>query len=333
MAANTRQAAPVPALKADMVIGDSSALRGIYELLPRIAETDSSVLIWGESGTGKELLAREIYHQSPRAGGPFITVCCAALPDTLLESELFGHEKGAFTDAFCRRLGRFELAHRGVIFLDEVAEMSPAMQAKLLRVLQERDFERLGGSETIKVDVRVISATNRDPKEATAKGLFRADLYFRLNVVPLFLPPLRERQCDIVLLCDHFIARFNRTMGKKVRAVSVPALRMLENYPWPGNIRELENCLERAMILAQGEEIGPEHLCWPGGELRADLGALASLPAESPLEIAERREIEHALRQANWNRSRAAAALKLSRKTLYHKIKRYGLVPEPATYG
>ena len=333
MRRNTAEPARIAAAKGDMVVGYSAALREMQELLPRVAEADSSVLICGESGTGKELLARAIHCHSPRAGGPFIPVCCAALPDTLLESELFGHERGAFTDAVCRRLGRFELAHRGAIFLDEVAEMSPAMQAKLLRVLQEKEFDRLGGSETIKVDVRVIAATNKDLKEEVAKGLFRADLYFRLNVVPLFLPPLRERQQDIPLLCEHFITHLNRVMGKRVRGVSAQVLKMLENYSWPGNIRELENWLERAMILVQGEEICPEHLCWPGSELRANLREPASHEPESPLEIAERGEIERALRSANWHRSRAAAALKLSRKTLYHKIKKYGLVPEGAAPG
>lgn len=310
-----------------MVIGCSPALREIYALLGRIAETDSNVLIYGESGTGKELLARAIHYQSPRADGPFVKVCCAALPDTLLESELFGHERGAFTDAVSRRLGRFELAHRGTIFLDEVGEMTPAMQVKLLRVLQEREFERLGGSETIKVQVRVIAATNKDLKEEVAKGRFRADLYFRLNVVPLFLPPLRERKQDIPLLCEHFLARFNGA-ARRVRTVSPQALEMLAEYPWPGNIRELENCLERAMILAQGEEIRSEHFCWPGSELRTDLQKPGGWSPQGPLEIAERREIEHALKQAGWNRSSAAAALGLSRKTLYAKVKKYGLSPE-----
>ena len=332
MAVNASEGVGRPIAHPDVVVGFSAAVREIYELVPRIADTDSSVLIWGESGTGKELLAREIYCRSPRAGGPFISVCCAALPDTLLESELFGHEKGAFTDAVCRRLGRFELAHRGVIFLDEVSEMSPAMQAKLLRVLQEREFERLGGSVTIKVDVRVIAATNRDPKEAVATGVFRADLYFRLNVVPLCLPPLRERCGDVRLLCEHFIRRFNRVMEKRVRGISAQALNVLEGYVWPGNIRELENCIERAMILVQGDEIGAEHLRWPGSELGADLARTAFPDLQGPLEIAERREIEQALRQAHWNRTRAAASLRLSRKTLYHKIKRYGLAPQPVSH-
>ena len=333
MTRNSPDATRTPAADGDMIVGYSVALREIHELLPRVAEAGSSVLICGESGTGKELLARAIHRHSPRSRGPFIAVCCAALPDTLLESELFGHERGAFTDAVSRRLGRFELAHRGVIFLDEVSEMSPAMQAKLLRVLQEREFERLGGSQTIKVDVRVIAATNKDPKEEIVNGSFRADLYFRLNVVPLFLPPLRERQEDIPLLCEHFIVGFNRAVGKNVRGVSAQALEMLQNHAWPGNIRELENCLERAMILVQGEEIRPEHLRWPGSGMRADLGDPSSREPQSPLEIAERREIERALQHVNWHRSRAAAALKLSRKTLYHKIKKYGLVPQGASPG
>jgi transcriptional regulator with GAF, ATPase, and Fis domain len=316
-----------------MVVGCSPALREICALLPRVAQTHSTVLICGESGTGKELLARSIHDHGPRPGGPFVTVCCAAVPDTLLESDLFGHAKGAFTDAVCRRLGRFELAHRGTIFLDEVGEMTAAMQAKLLRVLEEREFERLGGSETIKVDVRVVAATNKDLKEEVAKGVFRADLYFRLNVVPLFLPPLRERKQDLSLFCAHFIARFNQGMGKQVRGVSPPAMNLLANYPWPGNIRELENCLERAMILAHGDEIGPEQLCWPGGELRVDPYESESREPESPLEIAERREIERALKGTGWNRSRAAQALRVSRKTLYLKIKKYGLLPGAAPHG
>ena len=333
MAESSLAAAEIPAVKGDMVVGYSPALREIYALLPRIAETDSNVLIYGESGTGKEVLARAIHYQSPRARGPLIKVCCAALPDTLLESELFGHEKGAFTDAVCRRLGRFELAHRGTIFLDEVGEMTPAMQAKLLRVLQEKEFERLGSSETIKVDVRIIVATNKELKEEVAKGRFRADLYFRLNVIPLLLPPLRERKQDIPLFCELFISRFNHTMDRRMRRVSPSALEMLTNYTWPGNIRELENCIERAMVLVQGEEIGPEHLCWLGGELKAVVERAFLQEVKSPLEIAERREIEQALRQAGWNRSRAAAVLGLSRKTLSAKAKKYALSPESAAQG
>jgi transcriptional regulator with GAF, ATPase, and Fis domain len=333
MAESISAATSVPLVSGEMVVGYSHALREIYSLLPRVAAANSNVLIYGESGTGKELLARAVHYRSPRARGPFIKVCCAAMPDTLLESELFGHERGAFTDAVSRRLGRFELAHRGTILLDEVGEMSPAMQAKLLRVLQEGEFERLGGCETIKVDVRTISSTNRDLKEEVAKGCFRADLYFRLNVIPLILPPLRERKDDIPLLCERFIARFNGSLGRKVCAASQSALEMLVDYAWPGNIRELENCIERAMVLAQGEEIGPEQLCWLGTELKAGQAIPAHQEVQSPLEMAERREIERALKQAGWNRTRAAAALNLSRKTLYHKIKKYGLVPEGAARG
>ena len=314
-----------------MIVGHSPALQEICRLLARIAETDSTVLICGESGTGKQLLAQAIHSQSRRAEGPFVTVCCAALPDTLLESELFGHERGAFTDAVGRRLGRFELAHRGTIFLDEVSEMSPAMQAKLLRVLQQREFERLGGADTIKADVRVIAATNKDLNQEVDGGRFRADLFFRLNVVPLRLPPLRERKQDIPLFCQHFIARFNRAMGKAVRRVGTQAVATLMEHPWPGNIRELENCLERAMILAQGEEIGAEHLRWPGSELQGK----GTAPGESwnPLEIVERGEIERTLRQTEWNRSRAAEALRVSRKTLYLKIRKYGLAPGERAVG
>ena len=242
------------------IIAASPKMKTLLETLAMVAPSDATVLIMGESGTGKEVVANAIHHNSPRAGEPFIKVSCAALPETLLESELFGHEKGAFTGAVARREGRFQLAHRGTIFLDEVGEMSPAIQTKLLRVLQEKEFEPLGSARTIKVDIRVIAATNRDLDREVKEGRFREDLYYRLNVVPLTLPPLRERREDIPLLADHFLALYREKNRKPVRDISGKALDLLVRYDWPGNIRELENCIERAVILSRDEVLVPADL-------------------------------------------------------------------------
>jgi len=235
------------------VVGSSLKMRQLLDICRSIAPTNATVLIYGESGTGKELVASYIHKKSLRSSKPFIRVNCAAIPETLLESELFGHEKGAFTHAISRRLGRFELAHTGTIFLDEVGEMSPAMQAKLLRVLQEKEFERVGGVDTIKVDVRVVAATNQKLKQAVAEGAFREDLYYRLSVVPLFLPPLRERKQDIPALVSRFIHKYSQEFGRSVSGITHEALEHLAAHNWPGNIRELENALERAVLLARGD--------------------------------------------------------------------------------
>jgi len=242
------------------VIGESPKMKEVMRVAQLVAKTDATVLICGESGTGKELLARSIHYQSNRRDKPFVVVNCGAITETLLESELFGHEKGAFTGAYTRKPGKFELADGGTIFLDEIGEMSPAMQVKLLRVLQEKTFERVGGTTPITVDVRIIAATNRDLKKAVREGTFREDLYYRLNVIPIYLPPLRERKEDLPLLCDFLIARHCRKLHKKIRGISPQAMRVLRKYHWPGNIRELDNVLERAIILTQDDVIGIDDL-------------------------------------------------------------------------
>lgn len=251
--------------KFEGIIGNSGKMQEVYKIVERVANSNATVLIRGESGTGKELIARAIHYNSPRAVKPFVAVSCAALPETLLESELFGHEKGAFTGAAGRKAGRFELANQGTLFLDEVPEISPAMQVKLLRVLQEREFERIGGTKTLRVDVRLIAATNRDLEQAVANGEFRADLYYRLQVIQVFLPSLRERREDIPDLVEHFLAKFSDQNGKSLKYVSQETMDMLMHYSWPGNVRELENAIERCVVLADGD----------GGPITPDLLPLA----------------------------------------------------------
>jgi len=246
--------------KFETVIGDSEKMQAAYVMAAKVAKQSATVLITGESGTGKEVLARAIHYQSTRADKPFVKVNCAALPEHLLEDELFGHEKGAFTDASQQRIGRFEWAHQGTLFLDEIGEIAPGVQVKLLRVLQEREFERIGSSKTIKVDVRIVAATNRDLTRAIAEGAFREDLFYRLNVVPIELPPLRERPGDVPYLVSHFLKKFGEETGRPAMKVTSDAMAALQSYPWKGNIRELENCIERAMILAESDEISPRHL-------------------------------------------------------------------------
>jgi len=236
--------------KFDNIIGQSGKMQDIYKIIERVAGSNATVLIRGESGTGKELIARAIHYNSPRAQKPFIAVSCAALPETLLESELFGHEKGSFTGATGQKIGRFELANLGTLFLDEIPEVSPAVQVKLLRALQEREFERVGGTKTVKVDVRLIAATNRDLEQLVADGKFRADLYYRLQVIQVFLPSLRERREDIPPLVEHFIQKFNKENAKEVKFLSPEAMELVMKYDWPGNIRELENAIERCVVLA-----------------------------------------------------------------------------------
>jgi two-component system response regulator HydG len=308
------------------IIGRSAAMKALLETLAMVAPTDATVLIMGESGTGKEVVANAIHHNSPRAPQPFIKVSCAALPETLLESELFGHEKGAFTGAVARRAGRFELAHRGTIFLDEVGEMSPATQTKLLRVLQERAFEPLGGSRTIQVDIRVIAATNRDLAAQVKEGRFREDLYYRLNVVSLTVPPLRERKEDIPLLADHFLALFREKNRKSIQAISGKALDLLLRYEWPGNIRELENCIERAVIMARDEvlvpvDFPPQIQALSGEERQAGF----TIPAGISLAAIEQALIVKTLEDAGGNRTRAAEILGINRRTLQNKLKEYAL--------
>ncbi len=299
------------------LISKSPKMQQIFELAKVVAKSNSNVLILGESGTGKELLARAIHNESPRANGPFVAVSCVAIPDTLLESELFGHEKGAFTDAIAQKKGKFELAHGGTLFLDEIGDISPKMQLALLRVLEEREFTRVGGTKPIKVDVRIIAATNRNLQKAVEEGRFRDDLYYRLNVITIQIPPLRERKEDIPLLVEHFVEKFNIQMGKRVKGVSQEAMRLLMEYDWPGNVRELENVIERAMVIAKGEWITPDDLFLP----------TSSKAEENPmsLEAVEKAHILKVLNDTGWNIQRSAQILGIDRTTLYHKIKRYGL--------
>jgi DNA-binding NtrC family response regulator len=304
------------------IIGNSPGIRTVYRVIEQSAPTSASVLISGESGTGKELIAQTIHELSPRATFPFVAINCAAIPETLLESEIFGHEKGAFTGASDRRTGVFELAHRGTLFLDEIAEMMPATQVKLLRVLQERIFRRLGGRQEISVDVRVIAATNVVPQDAVNSGKLREDLFYRLNVFALELPPLRERREDIPLLVQSFLTEFNKTNAKTIRAVDQDAMYILERYPWPGNIRELRNVIERATILADSEFIEPKHL--PPSLIARGEESLPTMTISpgTTVDEAERRLIVLTLEHTRNNKTRAAEILGISLKTLHNKLNR-----------
>ncbi|MBM3836625.1 MAG: sigma-54-dependent Fis family transcriptional regulator [Verrucomicrobia bacterium] len=324
------------------LLGKSKAMDQLRQLIRKIAQTQATVLIQGESGTGKELVARALHRLSPRSGAPFIKVNCAALPENLVESELFGHEKGAFTGALNKREGRFELAHGGTILLDEISEISLAMQAKLLRVLQEREFERVGGTRTIKVDVRVLATTNRKLEESVEKGEFRQDLYFRLNVVPIHVASLRERPEDVLFLAENFAHRFVRKHGVNVRGLTPGAHQILLGHKWPGNVRELQNVIERAVILCEPEScIGSEHLNLDSGaakhqEVReASNGRPAEIAQEdqpflSLYEI-EKKHILNALDLCQQNRTQAAKLLDINIRTLRNKLNEYKLAsPEPS---
>ena len=304
------------------IIGNSAGIRSVYRIIEQAAPTAASVLISGESGTGKELIAQTIHELSPRATFPFVAINCAAIPETLLESEIFGHEKGAFTGAHDRRTGVFELAHRGTLFLDEIAEMQPATQVKLLRVLQERTFRRLGGRQEQTVDVRVIAATNVDPLEASRSGKLREDLFYRLNVFSLELPPLRHRKEDVPLLVQSFLNEFNRVNGKNVRALEQDAMYILENYAWPGNIRELRNVIERATILAEGDFIEVKHL--PATLVARGEESLPTLTLApgTTVDEAERKLIILTLEHCRNNKTKAAEILGISLKTLHNKLNR-----------
>ena len=310
------------------MIGASAEMRKIYQLLEQAAPTTASVLVTGESGTGKELVAQTLHHLSPRAAQPFVPLNCAAIPDTLLESELFGHEKGAFTGAIARRQGAFELANRGTLFLDEIAEMTPITQAKLLRVLQERTFRPLGGQREQSVDIRVIAATNVDPSEAVRQGRLREDLYYRLNVFALRLPSLRERMDDIPLLVDAFVREFNQRNQRSVAGVSEAAMRLLMRYNWPGNVRELRNVMERATIVAKGNLIEPSDLPALVDVTSAPVAATGLTPGTTVDEI-ERQLIDVTLTHTGGNKTRAAEMLGISLKTLHNKLNRMKQDGEP----
>jgi DNA-binding NtrC family response regulator len=311
-------------------IGECPEIKQVFQMVERVARTDSSVIIVGETGTGKELVAGAIHYNSPRADGPFVRVNCAALPEQLLESELFGHQKGAFTGADRLRIGRFEHADGGTLFLDEVADMSLFTQAKVLRVLQEKEFERLGSNEPVQTDVRILSATNRDLAELRARGEFRQDLYYRLNVVTIRLPPLRERGGDIGLLAQFFLKKYSAQMDKRIRGIAPEAMRQLARHPWPGNIRELENTLERAVLMADGEEVTAGDLALflpadgPSGD-RPAAGDAAAAAGPPTLGQAERRLLLEALEDSGWVQKEAARRLGLSGRALNYRIRKLGI--------
>jgi len=306
------------------IIGKSPKLLSILDVVKQVAPTKATVLITGESGTGKELIANAIHYNSPRAKGPFIKVNCAALPETLLESELFGHEKGAFTGAYQTRIGRFEAADGGTLFLDEIGTLGAAVQVKLLRVLQEREFERVGGTKTIKVDVRLITATNTDLSTAVKEGRFREDLFWRINVVRINMPPLRERREDIPLLVHHFIKKFAAENNRPVKGISEDALQLLLHYDFPGNVRELENIIESAVVLCRGDTITPE-LLPEGVRSSAENSETLTIPLGLPFEEIERRVIEATLTYAGGNKTKTARILKIGKRTLFRKLKKYGI--------
>ncbi len=311
------------------IIGQSEKIQKVFEAIQRVSRTKANVLLRGESGTGKELVARAVHQFSPRANKPFMVVNCAALPESLIESELFGHEKGSFTGAIVSRQGRFEQADGGTVFLDEIGDISRLVQIKLLRFLQERKFERVGGKKTMSVDVRIIAATNRNLEGAVAEGQFREDLFYRLNVVPIYLPPLRERKEDIPSLVGHFLARFNAENGKRVK-ISAPAMDLIMGYPWPGNVRELENCIERMVVMAERDVISPEEVPLPYGHLSSLPAASLTSQEEAPpltesLEELERKRIEQALRKAGNVQAKAARLLGITQRQIGYKIKKLGI--------
>jgi sigma-54 specific flagellar transcriptional regulator A len=317
------------------IIGTSRAIKRIYELIEKVSNSDSTVLILGESGTGKELVAKNIHFKSVRADRPFIPVNCGAIPTELLESELFGHEKGAFTGAVASRIGRFELADGGTIFLDEIGEMQPILQVKLLRVLQERSFERIGGTKTVNVDVRIVAATNQNLEDAVAAGRFREDLFYRLNVIPIDIPPLRERTEDIPPLCDYFIGKHSKRFGKNPIRLTDDAMKMFISYHWPGNVRELENTVERLLVLKDDDVVTPYDLPekmtgrkipnLPDIEDDDINPFVGGIDLNAALEEYEKRLILHALELQNGVKSQAAKYLNINRTTLIEKMKRLGL--------
>jgi len=306
------------------IVGKSNRMKEVYEMIARVAKSDATVLIRGESGTGKELVAHAIHYNSLRTKKPFVKVNMAALPENLVESELFGYERGAFTGAFDRKLGRFEMAEGGTLFLDEIGDLSPATQVKLLRVIQEREFERLGGTETIKCNVRLIAATSTNLEESVKKGKFREDLYYRLNVFPIYLPPLRERKDDILLIAEHFLAKYSSVNHKVIKRISTPAIDAFMSYHWPGNVRELENTIERAVLMCEGEVI-----------FAHNLPPTLQTPQTSKTQIGDSLEalvgnfekdlIVDALKSTKGNKSKSAAMLKTTERVLGYKTEKYGI--------
>ncbi len=312
--------------KADLgsLVGTSSAMMSVLEQALQVSPTKTTVLIRGESGTGKELIAELIHRNSTRLNGSFIRVNCAALPESLIEAELFGHERGAFTGAHARRKGRFEMAHGGTIFLDEIGDISTATQTKLLRVLQEREFERVGGMETLRSDVRLVAATNKDLERAITDGSFREDLYYRLNVFTIFVPPLRERKPDILLLADHFVEKYAREHNKTVKRISTPAIDMLMSYHWPGNVRELENCIERAVVVCDDSVIHGHHLP-PTLQTAEGSETISTTSLISAVAALEREMIIDALKTTRGNQARSAKLLQVSERIINYKVKKYGV--------
>jgi Nif-specific regulatory protein len=306
------------------IIGTSGPTRQMYEQVAQVAQTNTTVLIRGESGTGKELIAHAIHYNSLRAKKPFVKVSCAALPDSLIESELFGYEKGAFTGANARKKGRFEMAEGGTLFLDEIGDINLNTQVKLLRVLQEREFERLGATDSVKVNVRIIVATNKDMEKAIAESTFREDLYYRLNVFTIFVPPLRDRKADMLLLADHFLEKFSREHGKVIKRISTPAIDMLMSYHWPGNVRELENALERAVLVCDGAVIHGHHLP-PSLQTADSSGTVTRTTLKDAVAAYERDLILDALKTTRGNRAKAARLLDTTERILNYKVRGYAI--------
>jgi DNA-binding NtrC family response regulator len=322
---------------APQLVGEDPSLRKVFASLQRAAGTDTTVLLEGESGTGKELFARSLHALSPRADGPFVAINCAAIPETLLETELFGHEKGAFTGAVARKPGKFEMAHRGTLFLDEIGDLPLALQAKILRALEEKRFERVGGTASVQVDVRLVAATNRGLKAAVAQRRFREDLYFRLSVFPITVPPLRERRGDVPLLARFFLERVSRDLKKRALTLTPEALEALQSYRWPGNVRELQNCIERAAILAEGDAILPRHLILsfaepppeppPSPWAALDLSGSLNEVTRRAIAQVERLKLEETLKAASGNKGRASELLQIPYKMLLAKLKEHQIDP------
>jgi Nif-specific regulatory protein len=309
------------------MIGTSNAMQEVFGLVEQVAQSNATVMIRGESGTGKDLIAHAIHYNSLRSDKPFIKINCTALPEALLESELFGHEKGAFTGAIDRKMGRFERANGGTIFLDEIGDFSINLQVKLLRAIQFKEFERVGGTETIKTNVRIVVATNRNLEQDIKDGVFREDLYYRINVFPIFLPPLRDRKDDIMLLADYFLEKYSIENGKKISRISTPAINMLTCYHWPGNIRELENCIERAVLLCNDDVIRSEHLP-PSLQIEGAQRNTAGRTLPEMVENLEREMIVDALKKNKGQQRKAAQLLGLTERMMGYKIKKYNIYPK-----